>query len=115
MRIDTHWATANPGDIRIDGGFARLAPDVILAHGTSTVRPLLQATGLVTTVGTKIALLMRISGSISRIFKPWLFGAQGETVLVLDHDVWSASRSAKIWANYPTSGRVRYQSGAYSA
>ena len=45
VRIDTRWATANPGDIRIHAAdLARLAPDVILAHGTSTVRPLLQAT-----------------------------------------------------------------------
>ena len=45
VRIDTHWATANPGDIRkYAADLARLAPDVILAHGTSTVRPLMQAT-----------------------------------------------------------------------
>jgi putative ABC transport system substrate-binding protein len=45
VRIDTHWATANPDDIRIHAAdLARLAPDVILAHGTSTVRPLLQVT-----------------------------------------------------------------------
>ena len=44
VRIDTHWATANPGDIRKHAeDLARLAPDVILAHGTSTVRPLMQA------------------------------------------------------------------------
>ena len=45
VRIDTHWATANADDIRrhvVD--LAALAPDVIVAHGTSTVRPLLQAT-----------------------------------------------------------------------
>src|SRR6516162_6015603 len=48
VRIDTHWATANPGDIRKHAAdLARLAPDVILAHGTSTVRPLMQATGTV--------------------------------------------------------------------
>ena len=45
VRIDTHWATANPGDIRKHAAdLAKLAPDVILAHGTSTVRPLMQAT-----------------------------------------------------------------------
>jgi putative tryptophan/tyrosine transport system substrate-binding protein len=45
VRIDTHWATANPDDIRKHAAdLARLAPDVILAHGTSTVRPLMQAT-----------------------------------------------------------------------
>ena len=45
VRIDTHWATANPGEIRRHAAeLAALAPDVILAHGASTVRELLQAT-----------------------------------------------------------------------
>ena len=45
VRIDTRWATANASDIRRHAAeLATLAPDVILAHGTSTVRPLLQAT-----------------------------------------------------------------------
>jgi putative ABC transport system substrate-binding protein len=45
VRIDTRWATANAGDIRRHAAeLATLAPDVILAHGSSTVRPLLQAT-----------------------------------------------------------------------
>jgi ABC-type uncharacterized transport system substrate-binding protein len=45
VRIDTRWATANAADIRKHAAeLAALAPDVILAHGTSTVGPLLQAT-----------------------------------------------------------------------
>src|SRR5262245_14791118 len=45
VRIDTRWATANAADIRRHAAeLATLAPDVILAHGSSTVRPLLQAT-----------------------------------------------------------------------
>jgi putative ABC transport system substrate-binding protein len=45
VRIDTRWATANAADIRRHAAeLAALAPDVILAHGASTVRPLLQAT-----------------------------------------------------------------------
>ena len=44
-RIDTHWATANAAEIRRHAEeLAELAPDVILAHGTLTVAPLLQAT-----------------------------------------------------------------------
>jgi putative ABC transport system substrate-binding protein len=44
-RIDTHWATANAAEIRRHAAeLAALAPDVILAHGASTVGPLLQAT-----------------------------------------------------------------------
>jgi putative tryptophan/tyrosine transport system substrate-binding protein len=45
VRIDTRWATANPVDIRRHAAeLAALAPDVILAHGASTVGLLLQAT-----------------------------------------------------------------------
>jgi putative tryptophan/tyrosine transport system substrate-binding protein len=44
-RIDTRWATANAAEIRRHAAeLAALAPDVILAHGASTVGPLLQAT-----------------------------------------------------------------------
>jgi len=45
VRIDTRWATATAADIRRHAAeLAALAPDVILAHGASTVGPLLQAT-----------------------------------------------------------------------
>src|SRR5215208_3734369 len=45
VRIDTRWATANAADIRRHAAeLAAFAPDIILAHGTSTVAPLLQAT-----------------------------------------------------------------------
>jgi putative tryptophan/tyrosine transport system substrate-binding protein len=45
VRIETRWATANAGEIRRHASeLAALAPDVILAHGASTVGPLLQAT-----------------------------------------------------------------------
>jgi putative ABC transport system substrate-binding protein len=45
VRIDTRWATTNAANIRRHAAeLAALAPDVILAHGGSTVGPLLQAT-----------------------------------------------------------------------
>jgi putative tryptophan/tyrosine transport system substrate-binding protein len=45
VRIDTRWATINAADIRRHAAeLVALTPDVILAHGTSTVGPLLQAT-----------------------------------------------------------------------
>jgi ABC-type uncharacterized transport system substrate-binding protein len=45
VRIDIRWATVNPAGIRKQATeLAALAPDVILAPGTSTVGPLLQAT-----------------------------------------------------------------------
>jgi putative tryptophan/tyrosine transport system substrate-binding protein len=45
VRIDTRWAGGKAEDIRKHATeLAALAPDVILAHGATTVRPLLQAT-----------------------------------------------------------------------
>jgi putative ABC transport system substrate-binding protein len=45
VRIDTRWATTNAVEIRRHAAeLVALAPDVVLAHGTSTVGPLLQAT-----------------------------------------------------------------------
>ena len=45
LRIDIRWAGINADDIRRHAAeLVALAPDVILAHGTSTVRPLQQTT-----------------------------------------------------------------------
>ena len=45
LRVETRWATTNPAEIRRHAAeLAASAPDAILAHGTSTVTPLLQAT-----------------------------------------------------------------------
>src|SRR5262249_49255291 len=45
MRIETRWAGAKADDIRKQAAeLVALAPDVILAHGASTVGPLLQVT-----------------------------------------------------------------------
>jgi ABC-type uncharacterized transport system substrate-binding protein len=51
LRIDTRWATTNAAEIRRQAAdLAALAPDAILAHGASTVGPLLQATRAVPVV-----------------------------------------------------------------
>jgi putative ABC transport system substrate-binding protein len=45
VRVEIRWATANAAEIRRHAAeLAALAPDVILAHGGSTVGPMLQAT-----------------------------------------------------------------------
>src|SRR5689334_1677019 len=45
VQIDTRWATPNAAEIRKHAAeLVALAPDVIVASGTSTVGPLLQAT-----------------------------------------------------------------------
>ena len=56
VRVDIHWATANAAEIRKQAAeLAALAPDVILAPGTSTVGPLTQATRTVPIVFPIIA------------------------------------------------------------
>ena len=56
VRIDIRWATAGPTDIRRHAAdLAALAPDVILAHGASTVGVLLQATRTVPVVFPVVA------------------------------------------------------------
>jgi putative tryptophan/tyrosine transport system substrate-binding protein len=45
VRIDIRWATNNVGDIRRHAAdLIALGPDVIVAHGATSVRPLAQAT-----------------------------------------------------------------------
>jgi putative ABC transport system substrate-binding protein len=56
VRIDTRWAGGNTVEIRRHASeLIALAPDVILAHGTSTVGPLLQLTRTVPIVFPIIA------------------------------------------------------------
>jgi putative ABC transport system substrate-binding protein len=56
VRIDIHWATANAADIRRHAAeLVALAPDVILAHGSPILGPLLQATRSVPIVFAVVA------------------------------------------------------------
>jgi putative ABC transport system substrate-binding protein len=51
VRIETRWSGSNAADVRRHAAeLAALAPDVILAHGASTLGPLLQATRTVPVV-----------------------------------------------------------------
>src|SRR5437879_6069046 len=53
VRIDTRWATTDAAEIRRQAAaLAALAPDVILAVGTSSAGPLLQATRTVPIIFT---------------------------------------------------------------
>src|SRR5438128_8701345 len=55
-RIDTRWTGVNAAETRRHAAeLAALAPDVILAHGSSTVGPLLQATRAVPIVFVNVA------------------------------------------------------------
>jgi putative ABC transport system substrate-binding protein len=56
MQVDIRWATANPAEIhKYAAELAALRPDVILAPGTSVVRPLLQVTRTIPVVFPIIA------------------------------------------------------------
>jgi putative ABC transport system substrate-binding protein len=56
VRIDTRWATTNPADVRRHAAeLVALAPDVILAYGTTTLGPLRQVSHTVPTVFTSVA------------------------------------------------------------
>ena len=45
VQLETRWATANQAEIRRNAAeLVALKPDVILAHGSSTVGPMQQAT-----------------------------------------------------------------------
>jgi putative ABC transport system substrate-binding protein len=78
IRSETRWATTNPAEIRRHASeLAALAPDVILAHGASTVIPLLQAarggnaTGFMPfdySIGAKwLELLKEIAPEVTRV------------------------------------------------
>ena len=48
IQIETRWATANPNEIRKNAAeLVALNPDVVLAHGSSTVGPLQQVTNTI--------------------------------------------------------------------
>src|SRR5262249_50796468 len=56
LRVDTRWATANADAVRKQAAeLVALAPDVILAPGSSTVGPMLQATRTVPIVFAIVA------------------------------------------------------------
>ena len=69
LRIDAHWTASDPDDLRKRAAeLAARAPDVILAGGTSTVAPLLQATRTVPIVfaGTADPVGAGLVGSLAR-------------------------------------------------
>jgi putative tryptophan/tyrosine transport system substrate-binding protein len=56
LRVDTRWAAGDADEIRRHAAeLAATAPDVILAHGASTVRPLMQATRTVSIVFSAVS------------------------------------------------------------
>jgi putative ABC transport system substrate-binding protein len=84
VRIDTRWATANAAEIRRHAAeLASLAPDVILAHGASTVGPLLQATRTVPIVFTTVADPVA-AGFVDSLARP---GGNATGFMLFDYDL----------------------------
>ena len=92
VRIDTRWATANAAEIRRHATeLVALAPDVILATGTSTVGPLLQATrtvpivfaGVVDPVGAGFVDRLARPGGNATGFLSFEYGISGKWLELL--------------------------------
>jgi putative ABC transport system substrate-binding protein len=84
VRIDTRWATTSAAEIRRHAAeLAALAPDVILAHGVSTVGPLVQETRTVPIVfpvaGDPVA-----AGFVDRLARP---GGNATGFMTVEHSL----------------------------
>ena len=105
IRIDTRWATSDAAAIRKHAAeLAALAPDVILAHGASTVGQLLQATRTVPIVspvfGDPVAAgfvdsLARPGGNVTG-FMSIEYGMAGKWLELLKETVPSVTRAAVL-------------------
>jgi putative ABC transport system substrate-binding protein len=105
VRVDTRWATANAGEIRRHAAeLSALAPDVILAHGASTVGALLQATRTVPIVSPVLGdpvgagfvdSLARPGGNVTG-FMSIEYGMAGKWLELLKETVPSVTRAAVL-------------------
>jgi len=105
VRIDTRWATVNAAEIRRHAAeLVALAPDVILASGTSTVGPLLQATRTVPIVfpnigdpvgGGFVDSLARPGGNATG-FMSYEYTLSGKSLELLKEIAPSVTRAAVI-------------------
>ena len=112
VRIDTRWATTNSADIRRHAAeLAALAPDVIVAHGSSTVGPLQQATSTVPIVfpvagdpvGAGFAKSLARPGSNVTGFLAYEYGLSGKWLELLKQVAPGVMRVAVLWdAGTPT-------------
>src|SRR2546423_304322 len=117
VRIDTRWATANAADIRRHAAeLAALAPDVILAHGTSTVAPLLQATrtvpvvfpAVVDPVGAGFVDSLARPGGNSTGFMAFEYSLSGKRMELLKQIAIGVTRAAILLDTTPESGTSEF-------
>jgi ABC-type uncharacterized transport system substrate-binding protein len=105
LRIDIRWAGANPADTRkYAAELVALAPDVILASGSSTLRPLLEATHTVPIVFTVVAdpvgggfveSLARPGGNVTG-FTPFEYGMAAKWLELLKEIAPGVTRAAVL-------------------
>jgi ABC-type uncharacterized transport system substrate-binding protein len=116
VRIDTRWATANPADIRRHAAeLAALAPDVILASG-STVVPLLQATrsvpivfvGVIDPVGAGFVESLARPGNNATGFLLFEYGLSGKWLELLKEIAPGVTRVAVLRDPAITSGTGQF-------
>ncbi len=122
VRIETRWATTNAADIRRHAAeLAALAPDVILAHGFSTVAPLLQATRTLPVVfpvaGDPVGAgyvdsLARPGGNVTG-FMTFEYGMSGKLLELLKQIAPGVTRAAVL--RDPTQGSGTSQFAAIQA
>ena len=113
VRIDTRWTAGNPDNIRkYAAELVVLAPDVILAHGSATVGPLLQVTHTVPIVFTQtpdpvgagfVESLARPGGNATG-FTPFEYGIGAKWLELLKQIAPSVTRAAVIRDSGITAG-----------
>jgi putative ABC transport system substrate-binding protein len=117
VRIDTRWAATNAADIRRHATeLAALTPDVILAHGGSTVGPLLQATRSVPVV-FPVAVDPVAAGFVDNLARPggnatgflsFEFGISGKWLELLKQIAPSVTRVAVLRNPAISSGPAQF-------
>ena len=117
VRIDARWATANPADIRRHAAeLVALAPDVILATGSSAVGSLQQATrsvpivfvGLIDPVGAGLVESLARPGSNTTGFLLYEYSLSGKWPELLKEIAPNVTRVAVLRDPAITSGAVQY-------
>jgi putative ABC transport system substrate-binding protein len=117
VRIDTRWAGANAVEVRKHAAeLAALAPEVILAYGSSALGPLLQATrtvpivfaGVADPVGAGFVDSLARPGGNATGFMSYEYGLSGKWLELLQQIAPSVSRVAVLRDPALTSGTGQF-------
>jgi ABC-type uncharacterized transport system substrate-binding protein len=116
VRIETRWATTTPSEIRRHAAeLVALSPDAVLAHGSTTVGPLLQTTRATPTVfvnvvdpvgGGFVESLARPGGNITG-FLAFEYSLSGKWLELLKQLIPGMTRAAVLRDPTVTSGTAQ--------